>query len=59
MAFGIGIAQRQQALTSAHIQMCRNNFEKDAHVMSSITLPMLQQAQHEEESNIPISSPAV
>ena len=54
-----GIAQRRQALTSARIQMCRINFEKDAHVMSSITLPMLQQAQHEEEINILISSPAV
>ena len=36
-----GIAQRRQALTSARIQMHRNNFEKDARVMSSITLPML------------------
>ena len=54
-----GIAQRQQALTSVRIQMHRNNFEKDARVMSSITLPMLQQAQSEEENHIPISSPTV
>lgn len=39
--------------------MRRHNFEKDARVMSSITLSMLQQAQHEEEMHIPISSPAV
>ena len=57
VAFGIG--QRRQALTSARIQMRRHNFEKDARVMSSITLSMLQQAQHEEEMHIPISSPAV
>ena len=53
------IAQHRQALTSAQIQMSHNNFEKDAHVMSSITLSMLQQAQREEEMHIPISSPAV
>ena len=35
------------------------NFERDAHRLSLITLPMLQQVQHEEENHLPLSDPTI
>lgn len=54
-----GITQRRQALGAARIQMGRKNFEKDAHILSTISLEKLEQARREEESHLPISDPAV
>ena len=39
--------------------MHRQNFERDAHRLSLITLPMLQQVQHEEENHLPLSDPTI
>ena len=54
-----GIQQRREALRSARIQMKRKNFEADANLLSTVTPAKLQQAQMEEEKNLPISDPAV
>ena len=54
-----GISQRRQALNSARVQMRRKDFDKDAHMMSTITLQKLDQASREEESHTSISDPAV
>jgi len=54
-----GIAQRRQALYSAHLQMRRKTFESDARLLSTITLEKLEQARNEEENKLPISDPAV
>jgi hypothetical protein len=54
-----GILQRREALGSARLQMNRANFERDARTMLSITEEKLVQARREEESNKPISDPAV
>src|ERR1700722_16584890 len=39
--------------------MRRKNFEKDAHIISSITTEKLAKAQAEEAKGIPISDPAI
>ena len=39
-----GISQRRQALNSARVQMHRRDFDKDARIMSTITLQKLDQA---------------
>jgi len=54
-----GILQRRQSLASARLQMHRSTFEKDARMLSSLTIAKLQQAQKEEESGQVISDPAV
>ena len=54
-----GISQRRQALNSACVQMRSQRFQKDAQIISKITLAMLQQAQAEEEQGQPISNPSV
>lgn len=54
-----GILQRREALGSARIQMRRQNFDRDARVMASITMEKLEQAQAEEAKGMPISDPAV
>lgn len=51
--------QQQQALLSTCIQMHQQIFERDMHVISSINVDMLTQAQQEEENRILISNPAV
>ena len=54
-----GISQRRQALTSARVQMERKTFERDARLMSSVTVTKLEAAKREEEKGLPISDPAV
>ena len=54
-----GIQQWRQGLLSAWIQMQWCTFEHDAHLLSTITVAKLQQAQQEEEARKPISDPAV
>ena len=54
-----GISQRRQVLLAARLQMKRSDFERNVRLMSSITMADLQAAQLEEESNKPISNPAV
>jgi hypothetical protein len=54
-----GILQRRQALGSARIQMRQKTFEKDAQIMSSLTVDKLAKARKEEEFGLPISDPAV
>jgi len=53
------ILQRRQSLGSAQLQMHRSTFEKDARMLSSLTIAKLQWAQKEEESGQVISDPAV
>ncbi|KIK23468.1 hypothetical protein PISMIDRAFT_100334, partial [Pisolithus microcarpus 441] len=54
-----GILQRRQALGSARIQMQRKTFQRDARLLSTITVDKMQQAQEEEERHSPISDPAI
>ena len=54
-----GILQRRQSLGSARLQMHRSTFEKDARMLSSLTIAKLQQVQKEEESGQAITDPAV
>ena len=54
-----GIQQWWQALLSARLQMRRPNFERDARMISTITMSKLKQAADEEEQGKPISDPAV
>ncbi|PPQ74787.1 hypothetical protein CVT24_003726 [Panaeolus cyanescens] len=53
------ILQRRQALLSARIQMRRPQFEREAHLIGTITAAKLRKAQEEEEKGLPISDPAV
>ena len=54
-----GISQRRQALTSAHIQMQRQTFEREARLLSSITAEKLNLARTEEDKGLPISDKTV
>jgi len=54
-----GIIQCRQVLGSAHFQMLRKTFEKDAHILATIMAEKLRKAQEEEEKNSPITDPAV
>jgi len=54
-----GILQRRQALGSARLEMKRSNFDRDAHILSTITLEDLRTAQAQEEHHQPLSNPAV
>ena len=54
-----GIQQRRSSLTSARIQMQRQTFEKDARVLSSLSVEKLQKAEEEEGQGKIISDPAV
>jgi hypothetical protein len=54
-----GIEQKRAALLSARLQMRRRDFETDSQAIASLTIQDLQQAEHEEDSNIPISNPKV
>ena len=51
--------QRRQVLLSAWLQMNRKTFERDAQLLSTLTLEKLQIAQEAEEKNIPISDPLI
>ncbi|PSR77379.1 hypothetical protein PHLCEN_2v7930 [Hermanssonia centrifuga] len=54
-----GIIQKRDALNSAHVQMLRADFERDAHVMTTLSVDKLREAQREEERGLPTSDPAV
>jgi hypothetical protein len=54
-----GIVQHREALGLARIQMRRQNFERDAHIMSSISQEKLEEARQEEENHKPIADPAI
>ncbi len=54
-----GIVQKREALGNAQLQMKRKNFERDARIMSTLTMEKLRQAQQEEERGLPPSDPAV
>ena len=54
-----GISQRRQALTSARVQMEWKTFERDARLMSTVTVAKLEAAKQEEEKGLPISDPGV
>ena len=54
-----GIQQRRSSLASARVQMQRHTFDRDARVLSSLTIGKLQQAQEEEAEGKIISDPAV
>lgn len=53
------VEQRRQALLSARIQMRRRDFDKDAQILSNITVEDLRKAAEEEERKLSISNPAV
>ena len=54
-----GIIQRRQALASARIQMNQRQFEREARLLTTITLEKLQKACDEEEKGLVISDAAV
>ncbi|PSS19942.1 hypothetical protein PHLCEN_2v3115 [Hermanssonia centrifuga] len=54
-----GILQKRDALNQAHVQMLRADFERDAHVMSTLTVGKLQAAQREEDLGLHSTDPAV
>jgi len=54
-----GISQRRQVLSSARLQMSQKTFEKDAALLSNLTLKRLQKAQDAEEKNVPITDPLI
>ena len=54
-----GIQQRRSSLASARIQMQRHTFDRDARLLSSLTVDKLEQAQEEEAQGKIISDPAV
>ena len=54
-----GISQRRQALASAKVRMQRKTFERDARLISTVTIAKLEAAQKEEEKGLPISDLAV
>ena len=54
-----GISQCCQVLLSAHLQMSQKTFDKDAQLLSNLTLERLQKAQEAEENNMPISDPLI
>ena len=54
-----GIVQRRQALAGATIQMKTKRFQKDFQTLRTVTLDKLRHAQVEEDTNKPISDPAV
>jgi hypothetical protein len=54
-----GITQRRQVLTSAKLQMKKQDFDHNARLMSSITSADLEKAQKEEELNKPFSNPGI
>jgi hypothetical protein len=54
-----GIIQRRQALLSARLQMRRQTFERDAHILSSLKLSDFQQAVQDEMRGQLISHPAI
>lgn len=49
------ILQKRQGLLSAKLQMKTHGFERDAHVVSGITLEQLQQAKLQQDRGEPIS----
>ena len=53
------ISQRRDALFSAKIQMQCSDFERNAQLMSSITIEDLQRAREQEEHNAPITHPGI
>jgi len=53
------ITQCREVLGSAHVQMRRSDFKKDAHPMATITAESLEQAHREEEKGLPISDAGV
>jgi len=54
-----GITQRRQVLSSTRVQMSCKTFDKDAYLLSTLTLERLQKAQEVEEKNVPISDPLI
>jgi hypothetical protein len=54
-----GILQRRQALGSARVQMQRRSFDRDAQLLSTISVDRLKRAAQEEEENRPHSDEAV
>ena len=54
-----GMSQRRQVLSSARLQMKKSDFERNARLMSSITMEDLKLAQLQEESNKPLTHPGV
>ncbi|THG93643.1 hypothetical protein EW026_g7647 [Hermanssonia centrifuga] len=54
-----GIKQKRQALSHACIQMSRRDFERDAPLMSSLTVERLEKARLQEEKGLPITDPIV
>ena len=57
--FTFGIIQQRQALTTARLQSRRTSFERDAKILSTITLDKLKDAQEQEDRGVPISDPSV
>ena len=53
------IQQRCQVLLSARLQMQRKTFDRDTHLLSTITTEKLQVVGEEEERGQPISDPAI
>ena len=54
-----GMLQHRQVLMPAKLQMKKRDYDRNTHLMASITLGDLQAAKKEEEQNRPISNPAV
>lgn len=57
--YSFGISQRRQALGSARVQMRRKDFERDAHLMATLTPEIVRQAQTEEAAGVPFTHPAI
>ncbi|KAJ3730301.1 hypothetical protein C8R42DRAFT_693122 [Lentinula raphanica] len=54
-----GILQRRQALGASRLQTRRQNFERDAHILSSITVEKLKAAQEQEEKGERVTDSAI
>ncbi|KIK13897.1 hypothetical protein PISMIDRAFT_17662 [Pisolithus microcarpus 441] len=54
-----GILQKRQALGSARVQMQCKTFQRDSHLLSTITVETMRQAQEEEDRNQPLTDPAI
>lgn len=54
-----GIQQRRQALGAARVQTRRKDFEKDAHVLATITAEKLKEAQIQEDKGQKVTDPAI
>ena len=54
-----GITRKQQALAAARIQIRTQKFQKDTEILRTLTVDKLRQAAKEEDTQTPVTDPAV